>query len=704
MALIGKIRKNFWFVLLLLGLALAAFILMDMTGSSGPSGPARTTTMGTIDGQKINYQDFSRTEQAYYRNSNSDVFQKRKQIWDFYVEKALINKEAEALGLQVSKDELMDLQFGPNPSPIIQANWRNQTGQLDVASLQNIRTQLEQGTENRDLVYYWAEQEQQIIKEALQTKLNSLINKGVYTPTWMAEESFKMENSKADFNYVKIPFDNIDGSGVELSDSDFADYMAQNKSLYEETEETRVAEFATFNVEASEEDKAAIRENLNVLKAEFLKTDNDSTFAAMNKGSYSYLYATKDQIPESAREGFAELNPGEAYGPFEENGVMLVIKMLDKKVYPDSVAATHVLVMCNRGDKAAEERANAKIDSIQGVYLSGSKSLKQLAIDHSEDGGVATNEGYYEAFPQTQMVKEFTEACFGGEVGGLYKVQTDYGIHLVRVEDQIFNDDENKFKLATISQAIVPSQQTQDAVYDLASEIITTSKSYDALKAAIDADPNVSMTSSPSIKENDSAVGVLGSGQTSRSLVKFLFDPTTEVGDISPEIYRYTDRVNYYDNKYVIATLNSINPKGMKTVASVKDQIETAVMNQKKGEKLASELTVTSLEDIASKYSVEVGNAADVSMLAEFVPGVGNEPKVVGAAFDLAAQTISKPIVGNSGVFVISPLSQQPASAPNNIPFLKNSLATSTKSQIAFKIIDNLKKRADISDNRSTFF
>jgi len=60
MALIGKIRKNFWFVLLLLGLALAAFIMMDMTGSSGPGGAVTSMTMGNVDGQKINYQDFSR--------------------------------------------------------------------------------------------------------------------------------------------------------------------------------------------------------------------------------------------------------------------------------------------------------------------------------------------------------------------------------------------------------------------------------------------------------------------------------------------------------------------------------------------------------------------------------------------------------------------------------------------------------------------
>ncbi len=711
MALIGKIRKNFWFVLLLLGLALAAFIMMDMTGSSGPGGAVTSMTMGNVDGQKINYQDFSRTEQAYYRNAGTDIFQKRKTIWDFYVENALVNKEADALGLNVSREELMDLQFGPNPSQIIQANWRNpQTGQLDVATLQQFRNTLEAGEAlNPEFEAYWGEQEKQIVKDALQSKLNTLINKGVYTPSWMAEESFKMENSKADFKYVKIPFDNIDGSDVELTDSDFKSYMNDNKELYEETEESRVIEFASFNVTASEDDKEAIRQSLTDLKAEFVKTElerttSDSLFATSNRGSYSHIYGTIDQLPEVAREQIAALNSGEAYGPFEQSGNMLVVKLIDKRVYPDSVSVTHILKNAVRTDVAAVAKAKAVIDSIENAYKKGGKSFKDLAKEHSDDPGVVDNEGFYESFDQTKMVKEFTVASFKGKKGGLYTVQTDYGVHLIKVENQVFNNQDNKFQIATIGQAIIPSEQTQGDMYDKVSEILSNNKTYDSLKAAVDAESDVTLTSSPSIKKNDSAVGTLGSEQTSRDMVLWAYDSNTSIGDVSPEIYRYTDRVKYYDNKYVIATLKSINPKGMKSVASVKDQIEAAVMNKKKGQKFASALSVTSLEDVASQNAVEALTASGVSMVAQFVQGVGNEPKVIAAAFNLAPQTVSKPIVGNSGVFVISPLSQQPASAPNNIPFLKTSLATSTKSQVSFKIMENLKKRANIEDGRSIFF
>ena len=207
MALIGTIRKNFWFVLILLGLALAAFILMDMTGSSGPGGGAATQSIGSVAGEKISYMDFQRTEQAYYQGSTADHFAKKTAIWDFYVEDALLKKEGGALGLDVSYDELMDLQFGANPSPLIQQ------GQWTAANLQQIKTLIENGDElDPNLKAFWAEQEKQIIKNSIQTKLTNLISKSVYTPQWLAEESYSQENSKADFNYVKIPFDQIDAT------------------------------------------------------------------------------------------------------------------------------------------------------------------------------------------------------------------------------------------------------------------------------------------------------------------------------------------------------------------------------------------------------------------------------------------------------------------------------------------------------------
>ena len=707
MALIGKIRKNFWFVLVLLGLALAAFIMMDMSGSSGPAGAVSDLTMGKIDGKKINYREFQQTEQAYFRNAQVDAFQKRKDIWDFYVEKALIENEADAMGLNISRDELMDLQFGANQSPVIRSNWTNpQTGQLDQASLQQFRTAIENGDPmNPEFTAYWAEQEKQIIKDALQTKLYGLINKGVYTPSWMAEETFKMENSTADFNYVKIPYDDIDGSGIEVTDQDIKDYMSEYKGQFENKEETRVAQLAVFNVEATEGDINNLKAQLDVVKTEFARTEDDSLFVASKGGSFSYIYGSADKLPEVAREEIASLEPGAVYGPFAEENFLYVVKMIDKRPVPDSVEAKHILRTADRANPESVATAQAYIDSIKTVLLSGGVDFETLARENSQDPSVATNGGDMGTFTQTTMVREFGDVCFlKGRKGGVYTTTTDYGVHLIKIEDQIFNDDEDKFRVATVIEPIIPSAETQDSIYEVVSEMVSESRTAEDLQTVLADIEGVELNSAAGVMKNDFKIGDLPPGQTSRDIITWMFDSTTDIGDVSPEIYRYTDPVNYYDNMYVVAVFDQIVPKGLKPVSEVRAQVEPIVLNRKKGQKLVSEMNITSLQDVASQFGTEITTAMDVAVASDFVPGIGAEPKVIGAAFNTDVQAVAKPIVGNSGVFVISPLSVNDAGAPNNIPFLKGNISTSTKSQINFRVLQSLKDRADIEDKRTTFF
>lgn len=695
MALIGKIRKNFWFVLILLGLALAAFLIMDTSMSANRGGQVASAPIGSINGQKINYNDFLRTEQGYYRTSNVDQFTKKRTIWDYYVEKSLLSGVTESMGLAVSRDELMDLQFGPTPSPIITQN------QWDAATLNNIRTTFENGEEiNPDFEAYWAEQENQIINESLKAKLNGIISKSVYTPSWLAEESFSSENTKVDFKYVKIPFDQIDGAGITVSDADIKNYVSERRDEFEQDEETRIVDYAIFDVVPTKADSNLWMEKANELKSNFANAESDSLFVTANKGIYTHLYRKLSEVPVAAQGAIAGMNPGETFGPFINNGTYTVLKLMDKKVIPDSVSAQHILKSANPAIPGSFDQAEAFIDSIQRVYNRGGISFDTLAFRHTEDPGSKNNGGLYESFPQTQMVPEFTKACFVyGETGKTYKVRTSYGVHLIKVGKKVYNDRDQDYLFASVSQAITPSEETQNAKYDEVTELIGKNRDAEALQAA-----GVTLTSSAPIKANDFSISGIGSGDQPRNIIKWAFDVSTELGDVANDVYRFTDPVQYYYNKYVVATLKSIQPAGMPSADVLRNQVEAAVINQKKGESLVSSLTVNSLDDLASQYNTTVETATDVTATRAFVPGVGNEPDVIGSAFDLAPTVLSKPIVGSTGVFVLEGVRKMDAGAPTNLPFLKTTLSTSTKSQVAFKILENMKKRAKIVDNRSEFF
>ncbi len=708
MALIGKIRKNFWFVLILLGLALAAFILMDMTSAGNVGGAPTSLTMGSVDGKKIDYRAFQTTEQSYYRNSGQDPFSKRKTIWDFYVQKALLESESDDLGLTVSKDELMDLQFGTNQSEIIRSNWMNpQTGQVDHARLQDFKTRIENGEElGTEFRSYWAEQEKQIIKQQLEGKLNTLVSKSIYTPTWMAEESFKLDNTKVDFNYVKVPFSSIDGSGITVSDEDITQFLQENKDTYEVDEETRVLDYVSFNVFPSAADSTEIRSELDKMKAEFLNQPNtaaDSLYAISNSGAYSHMYGSEDLMPESARSQIISLEPGQSYGPFAESGSYLVVKMLDKRRIPDTIEARHIFKSVAPGDPIGLEQARTFMDSIKRAYTSGT-SFDTLALRHSEDDSNKFTGGDLGRFTQDRMLPEIAIPTFQGREGGLYTIKTQAGMHLVEVTDRVFNDDNLKYRIATIGKPIKPSQATQDEVYDKVTNVISNNTEMGDVKAAVGSMSGVQVQSSSPMKVNDYAVGTLPPNQATRDMVKWAFDPSTEIGDVSGDIFRFTDPIQYYENNYVLVGLSSIVPRGLPPVNTVRSTVESRVMDQKKANQFIAGWNFSNVNEAASSQGLTVETAADVGSKSALIPVIGKEPDVLAAAHQTAVQGTSRAIIGNSGVFVVSPLSRAEAGTATNLPLLKKSLAGTTQSQINFNLIRNMTKRANVKDERSTFF
>ena len=146
MALIGKIRKHMWLVVVLLALALAGFIIMDMTNGNNGSGMGSKTTIGKVAGEKIDYMDFQRAEEALYSGSG-DVYGRRNSLWSYFVENAIINKISDATGIGVGADELNELEFGTNLSPLIQSFYRDpQTGQVNREQLNEIKKAIDEGT------------------------------------------------------------------------------------------------------------------------------------------------------------------------------------------------------------------------------------------------------------------------------------------------------------------------------------------------------------------------------------------------------------------------------------------------------------------------------------------------------------------------------------------------------------------------------
>ncbi len=703
MSLISKIRNNSWILVVMIALGLGGFILMDMTAGQQSIFGGSQTTLGSVNGNKLDLNQFNREEEILYGGTQGDPYANRNALWNSWVDFQVINQEAEEVGLGVSKTELLDLQFGTNLSPIITSRFANpQTGALDRNRLNEFQNAIQTGQlTDPQIRGYWKYQEKEIIARRLQDKLNGMVSKALYTPNWMAEMVHQEQNESVSFTYVKVPFDEIDNTEVSLSDSDYKDYLNKNQKLYEVDEETRTIEYVTFDVLPTASDSAHWRGQLEKLIPEMDSTTADSAFFVQNDGVYNPAYLKRDQLTGVAPDVVFDMAPGSIYGPILDGASYKVIKVLDKMVVADSVRSRHILRPVTTQLEFIQ--ANALLDSLIQVIESGQNSFDSLAAQFGTDGTATQGGDLGYAGPGT-MVKEFNDAIFfQQEEGELKKVITQFGLHLVEVTGKKYINNEEGIQLGYITQSITPTDDTQQEVRKKALTFLSNNRSLEAMREAAAADDDLDIVTIPGgVKANDFSVGQLGGGQSSRELVRWAFD--ANVGEVSPDLYDYQDAVGYFDNKYIVAALQSIQKPGIPSVESVRNDIELQVINQKKGEILAAAIKDMDLSGIASKYNTKVDTVNTVSFSSSFIPNLGNEPKVVAKAFTMQEGQSSDVIVGNTGVYKLRLSGKTAAGPATNLPQLRRTLASGKRAAISGTLLQSLRESAKIVDNRSRFF
>ncbi len=708
MALISKIRNNSWLLVVLLALGLGGFVLMDMvSGQQSVFGSGRTR-LADIDGRKVDVNEFNRVDQILYGNSGADVYARRDYLFNFYVEETLLQEEAEEIGLGVSKEELVDLQFGVNLSPIIQQRFVNpNTGQVDRNILNQYRTAIQNGTLDPQLRQFWAIQEKEIITDALKRKLTTMLTKAVYTPNWLLEMMGQEQAQKVDFAYVQVPYDVVDNSEVALTDEDFENYLEAHKAKYWQDEETRRVAYVAFDVVPTPEDSASLRKTIEDLIPAFAETEDDSLFVENNYG-YIETNVKKEQLPPVIADTVFVAPVGSVIGPYIDQGEYRAVKILDRKVIPDSVRARHILKRVSAPEQVAQ--AQRTIDSLKNLIETGQAIFDSLAVAFSDDPSNAGKGGDLGWFGEGMMVKPFNDACFfEGEPGKLMVVYTQFGIHLVEVTDRKFINNTEAVKLAYITQPIVPSEATQSRVRNEALDFVEKFPTLEELRAALAERPDLTLEVSPPLTANDYSVGALGSGPAAREIVRWAFgyDPNTgepDVGDVSPNIYTFQPEGAYYVDKFVVAALQAVQEPGLPSVDYIRDEIEPLVLNEKKGALISEQIKGKELEAIAAQYELSVDTARNVNFGSSVISGIGSEPRVLGWAFVLDQGQQSDPIAGNNGVYVIEVTFKPAPTPPANLAIFRQTAALSARSQIQARVMDALKELADIEDYRARFF
>jgi peptidyl-prolyl cis-trans isomerase D len=162
-------------------------------------------------------------------------------------------------------------------------------------------------------------------------------------------------------------------------------------------------------------------------------------------------------------------------------------------------------------------------------------------------------------------------------------------------------------------------------------------------------------------------------------------------------------------DNYVVAVLTGIKPEGTATIDDVKPQLEMQVRKQKKGDQIAAQIAAatslnSTLDAIATKMNQPVKNSSGVMFSNAYSENIGYEPKVVGSVFALKENQLSKPIIGEQGVFVVQVKTFTKPPAIADYSQFKQQLLSSLQPKLQYGLVEALKKSVKIEDDRYLFF
>ncbi len=703
MAAIGQIRKHYGLLVIIIGVALFAFIMGDLF-----KGRTReTVNIGEVAGEEIAYKDFSmKVEKEVERqkaNNNklqlspSETYRIKQNVWNNMVRNIIMEKEMESLGLAVPSPLLFELVQGEKPHRyILQYFTDPATGEykreLVLQYLQNLDNM------PRSAQLQWIDFENAIKDDQLNTNFTNLISKAYYVPNAFAKMIQERDAKQVKAQVMAQLYSAIADDKVKVEDKDYQAYYNAHKEDFKQ-EASRSIDYVTFDVRPSAEDKAEQKRKFNDYVGEMRTMPLDKLPAFVNSISddkYQDKWFAKSQLPIQLNAMF-EGEPGYVVGTYESNGSYNAAKLIAKTMRPDSLKASHILVAYAGAQSAAKEITRSKetaksmADSLLNIVKKNPKSIEKLAIKHSDDGGVKTNKGHYDWFPDGRMVPEFNEAIVDNKKGAVVMVETVYGFHVIRVDGK--KDMSERVKLARISRQITPGNQTFREMYVKANEFANKCKNADFDKVAEE------MKLTTRVFQDISAMQENLPGQKEgRQIIMWAFDQDRELKDI-----------NLFDmgKGYLVASLGKISEKGYASLDDVKQRIASAVLNTKKADYIMNKIEASANKKNIQALSNEMKTpmeTVDFTYASNNIPGVGPEPDVVAAGLNLQKGAVSNPIKGSRAVFVVKADNVNTSAKAKGVEAIAQQMNSRFVSGINYYLFKSLEKQAGVEDNRHNFY
>ncbi len=375
MATLEKIRSKSVFLLVIIGLALLAFILTDFL-TSGRTLFGNGTTVAKVAGKSIDVTELQNRVQQMSQNpqyQGADQADLQNMVLQQMVNEVLFNEEASKLGLTVTDKELTKFMLDPANQGLNQAVQMYGIG--SVADLYDMvanpskygfdQTVVPQLNELATNLEKYAEQ------QLLQAKFNNLFAGAIVANELDAKNLFDESNTTTTIAFARQDYTTLPDDQFAVSDDEINNEYARVKNTYKINEENRTINYIAVNITPSEADKQAATKKVEEAVADLRTADGENKV----RNDASFLIDTKKEalskVTNPAAKQFLDSAAVGSVQFLGQNGNLYTIaKIMGRSTGIEEVTVNQVAF----ADPAMQ-------DSIMNALNSGALTLEALKAD-----------------------------------------------------------------------------------------------------------------------------------------------------------------------------------------------------------------------------------------------------------------------------------------------------------------------------------
>jgi len=654
------------------------------------------------------YIDVLKITQGRENFSDEEHTQINDQVWNMFVQDAIINEECEKVGITVTDQEMANMMAeGTNPmlrqTPFV----NQQTGRFDVNQLKkfldeykklgsNANQNPQMAEQMQTLYKYWTFMEKRLRQQLLSEKYQSLIGSMVFSNPVSAKAAFDAKSQSADIQLASVAYSTINDNDVKISDGDLKAKYNEEKEMFKQNVETRDIKYVDFHIVASTADRAQLTKEMEEVASKLREGGDPAETMRKANSLVTYLGmpVSEKALPRDVKLQLDSMSVGQTVGPKEvkSDNTLNVIKLIAKSQQPDSIQFRAIQVGGNTLDEA-RNRADSIAKAIQG-----GADFSAIAKVYGQEGKEqwltsAMYENSNQAIEGDNL--KYLKALTNGTVNQVQNLELATGNIIIQVLSK--KAMVNKYDVAVVKRYIDFSKGTQQEAYNKFAQFV--SEAGNDIKALQEKAAKYGFKVQER-KDMTSAEHYVAGQKGTHDALKWIFD--AKKGEVSP---LYECGANGNDHLLVIA-LEDVHEKGYRSEKSVEDYLKQQVLKDKKYDLIAKKLEgAKSVEDAKAKAGATVSEVNQISYSSPaYVQATGaSEPALTGAvATTKQGEFHAQPVKGNAGVYVFK-VNKKTQAASEYKPLAEEGTLQQQALQAAGRFMQELYQKAEVVDKRYLF-